>query len=101
MTHGVWSSYDMNALPLSTLQYGSLLTQDINSAGAVAAGIPLPFPGFTGSVAQALRPYPQYLSVTNMGAQVGNSTYHAFQANVQKQVGDLTFLANFTTSKQL
>lgn len=101
MTHGVWGSYDMSSIPLSALQYGSLLTQSINSPAAQTAGIPLPYPGFTGSVAQALRPYPQYLGVTNMDAQVGTSTYHALQINAQRQFGSLVFLANFTASKQL
>src|SRR5262249_19040303 len=55
--------------PLSGLSLGDLLNQDINSpdpaiqAQIAAHGIKLPYPGFTGSVSQALRPYPQYIGV--------------------------------------
>ena len=73
----------------------------VTSPEALAAGIPLPYSGLTGSVAQALRPDPQFLNVTVGGAQIGNSTYHALQINAQAQFGDLTFLGNYTISKQL
>jgi hypothetical protein len=101
MVHRLEANYSLNAIPLSALQYGSLLTQSITSPAAQAAGIPLPYPGFKGSVAQALRPYPQYLGVTNKAAQIGNSTYHALQVNIQRQFGSLVFLSNFTLSKCL
>ena len=94
LIHRIYSSYDMNALPLKHLSLGSLLTANINSPEAQAAGTPVPNPGFDSSVAQALRLYPQYQTITNMGAQIGNSTYHALQINVQRSFGDLTFLAN-------
>ena len=45
-----------NQLPASNLRLGQLLFANINSAEARAAGIPIPYPGFNGSVAQALRP---------------------------------------------
>jgi hypothetical protein len=101
MAHRLETTYNMNALPLSAFKYGNLLLSNITDPPAQAAGIPLPYPGFAGSVAQALLPYPQYLTVTNTGAQVGNSVYHALQINVQRQFGSLVFLANFTASKQL
>ena len=80
---------------------GDLLLADINSPEAQAAGIPLPYDGFVGSVAQALRPFPHYLGINHWGAQVGNSSYHALQVNLQKRSGDLTFLVGYTASKQL
>ena len=49
----------LNELNPSLLSLGSLLTRSVTSPEAVAAGIRPPYPGFTGSVAQALRPYPQ------------------------------------------
>jgi hypothetical protein len=101
MSHRLTNSYNMDSLPLADLKYGSLLNDPIPSAAATAAGIPLPYPGFTGTVAQALLPYPQYLSVTDIGAQTGNATYNAMQLNVQRQFGSLTFLSNLTFSKIL
>ncbi len=55
----------MNQVPFSAFQrYGlSVLQSSITSPAAVAAGIQRPYPSFTGSVAQALRPYPQYLDI--------------------------------------
>jgi len=95
------TAIDLNTMPLSALRYGSLLQSSITSPEAQAAGIPLPYPGFTGSVAQALRPYPQYLGIPMIGAQAGSSNYHALQVNFQKRVGDLAFLAAYTWSKQI
>jgi hypothetical protein len=62
------------------LSLGSVLQRPFNSAEAVAAGITSPYPGFTGSAAQALRPYPQYLDVFNRSNPAGGSTYHALQS---------------------
>ena len=101
--HGlvVASPYDLNAPPLSALSLGNLLTEDINSPAARAAGIPIPYAGFTGPVAQALRPYPQYRSIQCTQCQVGNSLYNGVQINAQKRFGQgLTFLANYTIAKQ-
>lgn len=95
------SGVDLNSLPLSELSRGDLLLSDINSAEARAAGIPIPYDGFSGSVAQALRPFPQYFNIPYLGAQIGNSTYHALQVNLQKRSGDFTFLLGYTFSKQL
>jgi len=59
-THGLLSQGSAYAPPLNDpdvkyLSLGNLLSANINSAQAQAAGIALPYPGFTGSVAQALR----------------------------------------------
>jgi hypothetical protein len=92
----------LNQLPLSALSLGSLLLADINSPQAQAAGIPLPYSGFTGSVAQALRPYPQYQNVPQRGSATGFSLYHSLQVNLQKRVGEgLTLLVAYTLSKSL
>jgi hypothetical protein len=37
------------------------------------------FLAFTGSVAQALRPFPQYQEILRRSDPSGSSTYHAFQ----------------------
>ena len=92
---------ELNAIPLSLLSVGSLLNADISSSAAQAAGIPLPYQGFSGSVAQALRPFPQYTGIGVFGAQLGSSTYHSVQTNFQKRSGDLTFLVAYTISKQM
>lgn len=92
----------LNQLDPKYLSLGSTLTQNITSAAAAAAGITAPYPGFRGSVAQALRPYPQYLNVPNNANPNGNSTYHALQMKVEKRLsGGLAFLGSYTWAKTI
>jgi hypothetical protein len=91
---------------LNYQQYGSLgneLTQIITSAAdAQKLGIPYPYPGFQGTVAQALTPFPQFLSINNMASIVDWSTYNSLQLKAQKRFShDLTFLIGYTVSKEL
>jgi hypothetical protein len=73
----------LNELSPSLLSLGSLLTRPYNSPEAIAAGIQSPYPGFTGSVAQALRPFPQMNDVWDRADPSGSSTYNALQAQFQ------------------
>jgi hypothetical protein len=83
----------------------SLLTSTIGSSAAVAAGIKLPYPGFPTSqtVAQSLRPYPQYSSsLIPMWAPLGDNWYDSLQAKVtQRLYHGLTAQSAFTFSKEL
>jgi hypothetical protein len=91
-----------NELDPRYLGLGSLLTNQVTSAAAQAQGIPIPYPGFTGSVAQALRPFPQYLDITNNSNPNGNSTYNALQAKVEKRLSaGLTGVLAYAWSKSL
>jgi hypothetical protein len=83
----------------------ALLTSTIGSATAAAAGIKLPYPGFPTSqtVAQSLRPFPQYSSsFTPMWAPLGDSWYDSLQAKVTQRLRrGLTAQSAFTWSKEL
>jgi hypothetical protein len=93
---------NLNQVPTKYLSLGSLLSEDISSPAAQAAGIRSPYPGFSGSVAQALLPFPQYLGITEQTEPVGNSTYHSMQAKIQKRMSNgITFLVSYTLSKTL
>src|SRR5207248_7618338 len=84
------------------LSLGSLLTQSATSAAAQAAGIKIPYAGFTGSVAQALRPYPQYLNIANNSNPNGNSTYNALQVKLTKRLSHgVTVQGAYTWAKTL
>jgi hypothetical protein len=104
-THlGFTANYDY--LPIADLKYGSLLLQPINSASAVAAGFTSPYPSFvnqTGAntVYQALRPYPQYTSVTTSpGEPSGQQKFNSLQTKATKRLsGGLTVFGYFTWSK--
>jgi hypothetical protein len=97
------STADLNQLPASLLSRGSLLSQRIDSPAAAAAGFRAPFAAFPGaqSVAQSLRPFPQYLSVQSLFAGFGRSWYDALQAKVERRWGGFQLLANYTWSKNL
>ena len=54
---------EINRMPFDAIaQYGDLLFSNLSAQPGL--GIPLPYPGFTGTVQQALRPYPQFTSIT-------------------------------------
>jgi hypothetical protein len=83
----------------------NLLRANINSAAAQNAGIQRPFPTFTGSVNQALRPFPQYLNIvtgTQNGDKSGNSSYHSMVLRVERRLSaGLTGQWNYTFSKMI
>ena len=67
-------------------------------------GVAPPYSGFTGTVAQALTPYPQYLSINtaNYGENRGQDTYEALTVKVERRFNaGLSLLASYTWSKQL
>jgi hypothetical protein len=80
-----------------------VLNSNINSAAAVTAGIAKPYPTFTGSVAQALRPFPQYLGIDTAGGggdHSGNSDYEALIVQLQKRLSSgLTVQTSYVYSK--
>lgn len=91
-----------NELNPSYLSLGSLLSSAANSPQAQLAGIAIPYAGFTGSVAQALRPFPQYLDISNNTNPDGNSTYHALQTKLEKRLsGGLTGIVAYAWSKTI
>jgi hypothetical protein len=105
----LYATQQINQLyPSAQLLPDSLLRSHIDSAQARAAGINSPFAGFTqlwgtrGTVAQALRPYPQFGDMEIYGSTYGNSNYHSFQLKVDKRYrGGLTGTLAYTWSKFL
>lgn len=93
---------NLDQVPAKYLSLGPLLSQDINSPAAQAAGIKSPFPGFSGSVNQALLPFPQFLGITEQIEPIGNSNYNSMQLKVQKRTSNgLAFLVSYTLSKTI
>jgi hypothetical protein len=80
---------------------GNALNQSI---GANTVGVASPYASFTGSVAQALRPYPQYtfINTAAYGEDRGQQTYHAMTAKLQRRLHNgLNLLASYTWSKNI
>ncbi len=100
------SGYNINPISqpdVSVLQYGALLTQQINSAAAHAAGFIAPYAAFANqfgggaTVYQTLKPFPQFSNVSRTFDQSGNSHYNAFQFQADKHMSNnLNFLASIT-----
>ena len=111
---------NLNQVPLSVVndliaRFGAagavaLLNSQITSAAAVAAGIRPPYPNFTNpavqtnrSVAQALRPFPQYATINataSGGDKTGRSMYHAGVLKLTQRVSDaFVFQGSYTYSK--
>jgi hypothetical protein len=105
--HGLNSTVYLNQLPTTDLALGSLLSQKITSTAVKAAGYSEPFTGFaTGwgggaTLAQALRPYPQWGTVVDVNAGVGKSWYDALQTKVEHRFGNYQLMASFVWSKTL
>ena len=94
-----------------TTQALAILRSDITSATASGAGYREPFAGFkalwggSATVAQSLRPFPQYSSI-NTGVQngdkSGHSTYHAAVLKIDRRLSrGLTFQSSYVFSKIL
>jgi hypothetical protein len=97
----------VNAVDAQYLSLGTLLQQPITSATAAAAGYREPFPGFanqTGAntVAQALKPYPQYTAVNVASGPDGIGKMHSLQIKANKRFANgFTFMTYFTWMKNM
>jgi hypothetical protein len=93
-----------HGLSLSIPADVSLLTSTLSSTAAKAAGFTAPYPGFplSQTVAQSIRPYPQFNSNFNpMWAPLGNNWYDSLQAKVTKRYSyGLIAQAAYTFSKE-
>jgi len=89
-----------NALPFAALKLGQAFLQTPLATAianpnlvtfARSVGVTLPasnaavFPGFNGNVAQALRPFPQYLRITEHMESDGQSFYNALKLNLNRR----------------
>lgn len=89
---------NLNALPATMLNMGNILGEQWSPA----TGIPEPFPGFRGSVVQALRPYPQFTSIGQLFENFGTSFYNSLQVQVTRHFRDgLSILGAYTFSKAI
>ena len=95
-----------NQLDPKYLVLGNLLTEPANAANIAAAralvpGVALPYPNFSGTIVQMLRPFPQYSGVTDVYGNVANSRYHSLQLTAEKRRSDdgLTVNVNYTFSR--
>jgi hypothetical protein len=100
---GFWT----NQLDPKYLTLGNLLNQtatpaSIALAQAIIPSVKLPFATFSGTIAQMLKPFPQYNSISAPYNNDGQSNYQAAQFSLQQRLSQgLTFNVNYTFSKAL
>jgi len=95
---------NLNQLNPKYLALGDELLNNCAATGPCAPGVPLPYAGFTGTVAQALLPYPQYAGggVTSYFPYWGTSHYDSGQLLLTHRTGKgLSFLVAYAFQKTL
>jgi hypothetical protein len=91
-------------LNISSATDRALLTSPMNSPQVIARGFGLPYASFpaTATLAQALRPFPQFTSIPVLWAPIGDSWYDALQSKVTKRYSHgLDVTGAFTWQKSL
>ncbi len=89
------------------MRLGSILQQPespttLAQAQAIFPDIKLPYANFKGSIAQMLRPFPQYSSLSDPNADFGNANYNSLQTFVQHRMSKgLYFLVSYTWSREI
>jgi len=94
-----------SGLDLNNASDRTLLASPISAANASARGFVSPYPGFpqTATVAQTLRPFPQYGNLANWHwVPIGDTWYESLQLKATKRASHgLEFGSAFTWAKQL
>jgi hypothetical protein len=89
--------------PLQALLTAKATPATVAAAQAIIPGLTIPAtfnPAYT--LAQALRPYPQYSGVSDIYGDFGKSSYNSMQVVVtQKQRAGLSYTLNYTWSKMI
>ncbi len=100
ITHVGIPDTNINQLTVAQLAEGNALLQQVTNPffGQISRNSSLGDP--TIPRAQLLRPFPQFTTVSLYRNNVGNTSYHALQAKLEKRLSrGLAFLVSFTRSK--
>ncbi len=101
--HGTWSNQiDPKFLVLGNLLNATATPANVTAAQAIVSTVALPYATFSGTIAQMLRPFPQYGGVADPYGNVGQTNYHALQTSLQQRLTNgLTYNVNYTFSKAI
>jgi Carboxypeptidase regulatory-like domain len=84
----------------SVLDMGAAVLGSLCNGTSCPNGVPIPYSGFTGNIAQALRPWPQFTNLNVRSVPYGYSMYNAFNATLDKHFsGGLLGRVSYTISK--
>ncbi len=104
LSHGIFTSQiaRYNQLPVQYLGLGDLLLKNIYSQDAIDGGFTAPYEGFTGTIGQSLRRFPQYDWVAQLNSHSSYALYHSGIFMLQKRFSEgLNFMFSHTISKNL
>jgi hypothetical protein len=91
-----------NCLPTQYYGLGSQLSQSFSATQSKLSGHNIPYSSFTGTLAQGLQPFPQIGPITTANENVGQSSYNALYAKLQRSfTNGFSVLASYTWSKTL
>ena len=102
------SNEPLNAINPQYLSLGDQLNDEFQPGMTSLNGVPLPYAGWVEqmtscapTVAQALRPYPQYCdNLQGLNENYGTSDYHSLQAKLEKRFSHGTyFLVSYTLGR--
>ena len=97
-TGATTASSSIGSRSMRSARYGDLLFSNLSSQPQL--GIPLPYPGFAGTVQQALRPFPQYTDITALNNFRGKTRYNSLQTTLERHFNSgFSLVAAYTLSK--
>jgi hypothetical protein len=93
------SGHEINRIPFDAIaRHGDLLFNNLSTQPQL--GIALPYQGFTGTVQQALRPFPQFTGVSYLSNYRGKTRYNSLQTTLERHFrDDFAVLTAYTWSK--
>lgn len=100
---GLASTLMANQVDPKYLSLGQLLRRRIDDPAVVAAGFRKPYAAFPNNqtLAQALRPFPQYFNVFDRNSGDGQTWYDSLQVKGERRFGAWQMMAAYTWSKSL
>jgi hypothetical protein len=101
--HGIYSNQlDPQYYPLGSLLTSAATPANVLKAQAILPSFKLPYANFSpsASIGQALRPFAQYNSFSDVWGDFGTSNYNSLQISLtQKPTHGISFAVNYTYSK--
>jgi hypothetical protein len=97
------STLQANQVDPKYLSLGQLLRRRIDDPAVIAAGFTKPYAAFPNNqtLAQALRPFPQYFNVADRNSGDGQTWYDSLQVKGERRFGAWQMMAAYTWSKSL
>ena len=100
---GLNSTLMANQVDPKYLSLGQLLRRRIDDPAVIAAGFTKPYAAFPNNqtLAQALRPFPQYFNVFDRNSGDGQTWYDSLQVKGERRFGAWQMMAAYTWSKSI